>query len=375
MDNNNKKPNNSNVVGVPKKGRTKSGAVDDNDDDNDDKKNSSIDISVNNSRGSGTDDSNSGNNNNSEPRFTKGDTVSVYLSSGRKSKGTISAERSRGRYDVTLDSGDVEKRVGAEALSPLPHRRNKRHNNNNTSSRRRSSDHSSIQSQKSVVRTGGRRESRDRNASDHTPESDDRNRDTRRTRRRSSPSTPLTGSPSSNKQATGTRRATTEGRSVSPSSSKASYSGSAISGRGGEPGQQPPNATRSSSSQAVTRDEAPASVASESEADNNGADNASITSGGRTERALSSERASGSSPLAGKVRQAGGLLKTVRRWLCCWLTMRFVVAAAACCKRTQVAEFSGSDEGLRAAIRGPTRRCLCSYNIIRVDSMWVHIGC
>lgn len=253
----------------------------------------------------------------------------MRLSSGKKAKGTISGERSRGRYDVTLDNGDVEKRVGADALSLQSTRRSKRH-------KRPSSDRTT-QPLKSV-RTG-RRESRDRSASDHTQESDDR--DDRGTRqRRRSPPAPLTGSPSS-EQATGTRA--TGGIPASPSSSKASCSGSASGS--GETGQQL-SSVNHSSRQGVTPD-APVSVPSESEADD-GVGNARV-SGVRTERASSSERA-GSSPLAGKVRQVRGLLKTVRRWL----AMCFVVVC--CCRHTRVTAVSWI-EGLWAAREPLPRTC------------------
>lgn len=208
-------------------------------------------------------------------KFAEGDRVSVYLPSGGKTHGIIRRKSSRGRFEVTLTNGDVEKRVkpGNMSLSSRHHRRN------------RTSEHSIRSHRSSRSRESDRSVSDDRRPESQTGSDSP-------SRRPGSLPAALARSFSS-AESGGKKQG--EGIPGSPSSKASDASGSG----GGEPARLPPGtAILSPDTAPVIEVEVP--VASESEPD---------TGGAALERASSSERSL--SPLTNKVRHAQGLLKTV----------------------------------------------------------------
>lgn len=225
--------------------------------------------------------------NKSEPSFAKGDSVIVYLLSGRKAKGTISGESSGGRYDVTLENGEVEESVYPEDLELSPAARRQGHNE--------TPRHSSGAQRHDSVRS--RRPSRDRATDDHVPESRSD------APRRRLPSADIASPSSGNAKETQAGR-----RPVSPLSSEASVSGSG----GSQPAGQPPEAVVTHSPDTAQVGEALTPVASHSDA---GTISNSINTTVNNNNDDGGERASesGSSPVTSKIRQqTRGLLKTVR---------------------------------------------------------------
>lgn len=248
----------------------------------------------------------------------------VYLPSGGKAKGTVSAESSRDRYEVALDNGDVEKRVHSRNIAlARRHRHNKpRHRRDQDDRRKISSSRSQRQQKKGSLR---RQESRhealyhqdsvhealDRQDSIHddallsetgSPTPRDQNH-----RSSVSPGAVVGSSPSSSAEAPNEDTVVVVGGDgpSSPISQGLSTMTSAASG-GGDPAQQPPEVeshaadtpAAPNTGQTLAPIEAPVS---ESEPD---------TSNGERRGSLSERRSS--SPLSSKVRQAQGLLKTVR---------------------------------------------------------------
>lgn len=219
----------------------------------------------------------------SKSKFRKGDIVNVYLSSEGKAKGTISGESSGGRYDVILENGNIEKRVDHRDIS-FAHRHQR---SSRTSDRR-----SSTGSQKSVdshqKSDDNFQESID-NALAHQasePGSD--------TPRQEPP--PPSMPPPSSKEATINQAGK---RPVSPLSSKSPT----VSIKGGIEPARPQNKAVVLSPVPATSSKGlliPITVESEQE----------ITKG---ERVSLSE--GDPSPLTNKVRQAQGLLRTVRSHL------------------------------------------------------------
>lgn len=232
-----------------------------------------------------------GSNKSSGSTIRAGDKVVVYLPSGGKAKGTISAESSRDRYEVTLENGDVEKRVHSRNIA-LARRRRQQHRSRDDDRRKKSSSRS-LQKKGSLRRRESRHEILDRQHAVHDALLSESGSQAPRDHHSGSPS-------SSSVEAHKDHTATGDGP-ASPISQGLSTATSAASG-GGDPAQQLLEVESHSPDTAPTGQtlapiEAPVS---ESEPD---------TSNG--ERESSSERGS-SSPLSSKVRQAQGLLKTVR---------------------------------------------------------------
>lgn len=244
--------------------------------------------------GSGSHSAGSSTNKSSRSTIRVGDKVVVYLPSGGKAKGTVSVESSRDRYEVTLESGDVEKRVHSRNIALARRRRHHQHRNRDEDRRKNSSSRSQ---QRKAPRT--RRESRHEALGRQPSVHDDSllsesGSQTPRDRRSGSPSSSSTGAHKDSSTGAGDRPSSPISQGLSTVTSAAS--------EGGDPAQQPSEVESQSpdtapAGQTLTPIEAPAS---ELEPD---------TSSG--ERELSSERGS-SSPLSSKVRQAQGLLKTVR---------------------------------------------------------------
>lgn len=211
---------------------------------------------------------------NAQPRFAKGDSVLVYLESGGKAKGTISNRPSSGgRYDVTLENGDVEKRVSPRDISLAPRR----------GGRDPAPERSSGRSRKDTQR---RRKSR---GSDSDRRGQEKEKSTLRRRRSSRASDASPGLA----QGLGTNQPVD--RPVSPVPSEplpASVSD------GGETAPQPPEAGENTPDIAPVT-EAPTPPSSGSELD---------TGPGESESSPQED----ASPLKRNVRRAQGLLKTVR---------------------------------------------------------------
>lgn len=240
-----------------------------------------------------------------------GDKVVVYLPSGGKAKGTVSAESSRDRYEITLENGDVEKRVHSRNIEPARRHRHK-HGNGAEDLRRKSLSGRPQQQQKGSPR---RQESQHEKALEDRQDStihdallSESGSQTPRDHHHSgSSSSPRDNHSPSSSSAAGAHKDDSPvvggRRPSSPASQGLSTMTSAASG-GGDPAEQPPEVESHSPDTAPTGQttltpiEAPAS---ESEPD---------TSNG--ERGSSSERRS-STPLSSRLRQAQrGLLKTVR---------------------------------------------------------------
>lgn len=265
---------------------------------------------TNGSYGSGGSQSSSVSNNkekkSSRSTIRAGDKVVVYLPSGGKAKGTVSAESSRDRYEVTLENGDVEKRVHSRNIELARRRRQEHHHHRNRDDDDRDDDDrrktlSSSRSQKKKKKKGspGRRESRhealDLQHSDHDAPL--------LLLSGSGSSGGVVGSPSVSSAEAHNVNAERGDRPSSPILREPSVGTSAASEGGGDPAQQPPE-VESDSPGTAPAGQAPATIeapANESEPD--------TTSNG--ERGSSSERGL-SSPLSSKVRQAQGLLRTVR---------------------------------------------------------------
>lgn len=247
-----------------------------------------------------------------------GDKVVVYLRSGGKGKGTVSAESSRDRYEVTLDNGDVEKRVHSRNIALAGRHRHNKH-------RKRDGDHTRTSSSGSQQKKGSPRrqepphealedrqgssmhdallsESGSQTPRDHHSGSSPRDS-------HSASSGDVGSLPSSSSAGAHNKDNNTVGgdnRPSSPVSQGLSTMASDAASGGGDPAEQPPDVESHSPDTAPAAGQPPLTPieapVSESEPD---------TSNGE-ERGSSSGRRS-SSPLSSKVRQAQGLLKTVRK--------------------------------------------------------------
>ncbi|CAM9091316.1 unnamed protein product [Ectocarpus sp. 4 AP-2014] len=241
--------------------------------------------------------------NNSKPKIRTGDKVVVYLPSGGKAKGVVSVESSRDRYEITLENGEVEKRVHSRNIALASKHRS--HRRNRSDQARSSSSRS--QAKKNARR---RRESRadapireQRHGDESGLESESRT-----PREQRSDSCRVLGAPppSSAEALVGQRKVEEDDQPVSLPSTPPSTVTSTASG-GGDPIQPPPAAESHSLDTAPTRRTSPPpleALASESERETNNGER-----GSSLERGSSRER--GSSPLSSKVRQAQGLLKTI----------------------------------------------------------------
>ncbi|CAN0001877.1 unnamed protein product, partial [Hapterophycus canaliculatus] len=231
-----------------------------------------------------------------EHNIRVGDNVVVYLKSGGKAKGTISVESSRDRYEVTMENGDVEKRVHSRNISVLSSKRRK-HRHGKPNDRTRSSDRSR---QKKSVRKP--RESLD-DAKDRQQNleavsesvSEPRTPSQRQSSFTSGVDTP-SASPSDKQAAPDSAKEGVTTGSLSPAPSSKACATKGIS----DLVQQPLEVVTLSPDTAPTK-QTPLpleALASESDLDTSA-----------EARGSSSER--GLSPLSSKVRQAQGLLKTM----------------------------------------------------------------
>lgn len=231
----------------------------------------------------------------SESSIRVGDNVAVYLKSGGKAKGTVSVESSRDRYEVTLENGDVEKRVHSRNISLLSSNRRK-HRRSQPNSRTSSSSRSLRE--KSVRQP---RESRDdakgRQRKLEAVSESESETSAPSERRPGSIDAVDAAAPTPLKEQLETDPAKEDvAASLSPSTTASATNG------GGALVQQPPGVITLAPITAPTGETTSPpleGLASGSDPD---------TSTG--ERGSSSER--GLSPLSSKVRQAQGLLKTVR---------------------------------------------------------------
>ena len=243
----------------------------------------------------------------SSSKVRAGDKVVVYLPSGGKAKGTVLVETSRDRYEVTLENGDVEKRVHSRNIA-LVRRHRKHHRTDRGSDRRRSSSGHSPPKDSPPRRRESREEATlDRQHSQGAPSSGSdsqtgRDRPSGLSAAAAAATAAAASSPSRPSGEAQTERVPGGDRLASPLSQGLSTTATSAASGGGDPAPQPPEAG-STSPDTAPAEQTPASPieaqASESEPE---------TSNG--ERGSSSER--GSSPLSNKVRQAQGLLKTVR---------------------------------------------------------------
>lgn len=225
--------------------------------------------------------------------FSKGDSVVIHLSSGEKAKGTISRESSttKGRYDVKLDNGDSKKNVSSRDLTSRP--RHRRGADNGTSDR-----NNSLRAQSSVRGRGT--SSRNSGASSGRRSSDSGSRSPPQRRRSSAKG--VLASPSSSRASVEDAIVENQpsGGPVSPLSPDALVA--TPKGEGGEPGLQPPREGPQDDDVAAPGEKGAGPDASGSERDDDTGHSVGERSGsGRS-----------SSPITRKVRQAQGLLKTVR---------------------------------------------------------------
>ncbi|CBN80135.1 conserved unknown protein [Ectocarpus siliculosus] len=241
--------------------------------------------------------------NSSTPKIRTGDKVVVYLPSGGKAKGVVSVESSRDRYEITLENGEVEKRVHSRNIALASKHRS--HRRNRSDQARSSSSRS--QAKKNTRRRRESRADAPGREQSHGDESGLEPESRTPREQRSNSSWVLGATPPSSAEAlVGQRKVGEDDQPVSLPSTGPSTVASAASG-GGDPIQPPPVAESHSPDTAPTRRTSPPPVealVSESEREtSNGERGSSLDRGSLHER--------GSSPLSSKVRQAQGLLKTM----------------------------------------------------------------
>eukprot|EP00903_Cladosiphon_okamuranus_P013302 g12399.t1 len=293
------------------------------------------------SYGSGSQSAGSSNNTKtSRLTIRVGDSVVVYLPSGGKAKGTVSRESSRDRYEVTLENGNVEKRVHSRNIALDRRHRHEPRNRRDEDERTRTST-SRFHQQKKKMGSLRRQESRHealgrqdrvheaRDCQDSVHETLDHQDSVHEALDRQASvhdallSESESGSPTPRDQNHGSSVSAGVGIGSPPSSSAEAQQESAVVGGDGPPSpiSQGLSTTTSAASGGCDPAQQPPEVESHSPdaaAPNTGQTLALIEAPGSEsepatpngERGSPSERRS-SSPLSSRVRQAQGLLRTI----------------------------------------------------------------